>query len=69
MYANLMGMPVFVIGSREVAEELLNVRGRISAGRPFNLLVMELCVALPICQFVIIDKLRPEWVGANGVFH
>ena len=47
MYANLMGIPVFVIGDREIAEELLNVRGRVSAARPPNVLGLELCAALP----------------------
>ena len=42
MYANLMGMPVFIIGDREVAEELLNARGRISASRPPNVLTLDL---------------------------
>jgi hypothetical protein len=46
IYANLMGMPVFVISDPGVAEELLNVRGRISAGRPPNILGTELYVAL-----------------------
>ena len=46
VYANLLGMPIFVIGNHKVAEELLNVRGRVSASRPPNVLVMELCVAL-----------------------
>ena len=45
IYANLMGMPVFVIGDREVAEELLNARGKISASRPRNVLALELCVS------------------------
>jgi hypothetical protein len=40
-----MGTPVFIIGDREVAEELLNVRGRISAGRPPSVLTLELYVA------------------------
>ena len=39
-----MGTPVYVIGDREVAEELLNVRGKISASRPPNVLVLELYV-------------------------
>lgn len=52
VYANLMGKPVFVIGDREVAEELLNVRGKISASRPPNVLALELCVALPTPKFV-----------------
>jgi len=69
VYANLTGMPVFVVGSHEVAEELLNVRGRISAGRPSNVLVTELCVALPTWKLIIIDKPRPGWAGTNGVFH
>ena len=46
VYANLVGMPVFIIGDREVAEELLNARGRISASRPPNVLTLDLCVAL-----------------------
>jgi hypothetical protein len=48
-----MGTPVFIIGDREVAEELLNVRGKISASRPPNVLAMELCVALPTRKLVI----------------
>jgi len=40
-----MGAPVFIISDREVAEELLNVRGRISAGRPPNVLGLELYAA------------------------
>lgn len=46
VYANLVGMPVFIIGDREAAEELLNARGRISASRPPNILTLDLCVAL-----------------------
>jgi len=46
-----MGMPVFVIGDREVAEELLNARGKISAARPRNVLALELCVTF----------LLPDW--------
>jgi len=64
-----MGKPVYVISDREVAEELLNVRGKISAGRPYNLLVMELCVAFPTSNLVIIDRLCPEWAGKNGICH
>jgi len=64
-----MGMPVFVIGDREVAEELLNVRGRISAGRPPNLLFMELYVSFPTCKLAIIDELCLEWAGTNGIYH
>jgi len=45
VYADLMGMPVFITSDREVAEELLNVRGRISGGRPPNVLGLELYVA------------------------
>ena len=37
-----MGMPVYVIGDRKIAEELLNVRGRLSANRPPNVLGLEL---------------------------
>lgn len=44
VYANLMGMPVFVIGDREIAEELLNTRGKISASRLPNIMGAELCV-------------------------
>jgi len=69
VYANLMGMPVFVISDREVAEELLNVRGRFSDSRPYNVLFMELYVAFPTCNLVIIDKLCPEWAGTNGLCH
>ena len=68
VYANLMGRPVFIIGNREVAEELLNMRGGISAGRPPNVLVMELCVAFPTRKLVI-DKLCLEWAGTNGTCH
>ena len=52
VYANLMGTPVFIIGDREIAEELLNVRGRISASRPPNVLALELCVAFAARKFV-----------------
>jgi hypothetical protein len=56
-----MGMPIFVIGERKVAEELLNVRGGISAGRPSNVLVQELCVA-PRTHRRAIDKIsRMGW--------
>ena len=61
-----MGMPVYVIGDREIAEELLNVRGRVSSGRPPNVLGLELCVAMPIRK-LIIDKLCIEWAGVNGI--
>ena len=44
VYANLMGMPIFIIGDREIAEELLNTRGKFSASRPPNTMVAELCV-------------------------
>jgi hypothetical protein len=50
VYANLMGTPVFVIGDREVANELLNVRGKMSASRPPNVLALELCVAFPLAD-------------------
>ena len=53
IYANLLGTPVFVIGDREAAEELLNVRGKITANRPPNVLAMELCVPLPTHRLVI----------------
>ena len=62
-----MGLPVFVIGDREIAEELLNMRGRLSAGRPSNVLAIELCGALP-SRKLIIDKLRIEWAGTTGIF-
>jgi hypothetical protein len=68
VYANLMGMPVFVISEREVAEELLNVRGGISAGRPPNVMVQELCVAFPTRKRVI-DKSYLEWACLSGMFH
>ena len=55
MYANLMGMPVYIIGDREIAEELLNARGRISSGRPPNVLGLELCGDM-LTRKVIIDK-------------
>ena len=55
VYANLMGMPVYVIGDREIAEELLNVRGRLSANRPPNVLGLELCGNM-LTRKVIIDK-------------
>jgi hypothetical protein len=45
-----MGMPVLVIGDREVAEELLNVRGKITASRPPNVLGLELCGTFPDVQ-------------------
>jgi hypothetical protein len=48
-----MGTPVFIIGDRAIAEELLNVRGRISASRPPNVLVLELYVAFPTHKLVI----------------
>ena len=52
MYANLMGTPVYVIGDRDIAEELLNVRGRVSAGRPPNVLGLELCGDMPTCKVI-----------------
>ena len=61
-----MGTPVFIIGDREIAEELLTVRGRISASRPPNVLAMELCVYLPARELVT-DMSCPEWVGKNGI--
>ena len=67
MYANLMGLPVYVIGDREIAEELLNARGRVSAGRPPNVLAIELCGALP-SRKLIIDKPGIEWAGTTGIF-
>ena len=66
VYANLMGMPVFIIGDREIAEELLNVRGRISASRPPNVLAMELCVARPTPKLGT-EMPCPEWAGKNGI--
>ena len=68
VYANLMGTPVFIIGDRQVAEELLNTRGAVSAGRPPNVLVMELCVAFPTRELVM-TKLCLEWAGTNGTCH
>jgi hypothetical protein len=62
-----MGMPIFVIGERKVAEELLNVRGKISAGRPPNVLVQELCVAFPTRSRAI-DRVYLEWAGLSGIF-
>ena len=62
-----MGLPVFVIGDREIAEELLNVRGKVTASRPQNVLGLELCGALPTRK-LIIDKLCTEWAGTNGIF-
>jgi hypothetical protein len=56
VYANLMGTPFFVIGDREIAEELLNVRGRITASRPLNILTLDLCVPFSTLELVI-DKL------------
>ena len=53
MYANLMGMPVFVIGDREIAEELLNARGKVTASRPPNVLGLELCGILQTCNLII----------------
>ena len=49
-----------------MAEELLNIRGKISASRPPNVLDMELCVALLARKFVT-DMSCPEWVGKNGI--
>jgi hypothetical protein len=69
VYANLMGMPIFVIGDREVAEELLNVRGGISAGRPPNVLVQELCVAFPTRKRRAIDKSYLGWASLSGMLH
>ena len=66
MYANLMGVPIFVIGERKVAEELLSTRGRISAGRPSNVLVQELCVTFPTRNGAI-DKVYLEWAGLSGI--
>ena len=66
VYANLMGMPVFIIGDREIAEELLNARGRISANRPTNVLFKELCVAFPRCELIVDNCL--EWDGTSGLF-
>jgi hypothetical protein len=63
-----MGTPVFIIGDRGVAEELLNVRGRISASRPHNVLALELYVAFPTYKLVII-QLCPGWTGMNGICH
>ena len=60
-----MGTPVFIIGDREAAEELLNVRGRISASRPPNVLALELCVGLPTHKLVIDTSL--EWAGVSGI--
>jgi len=68
VYANLMGTPIYIIGDRKVAEELLNMRGSISAGRPPSVLVMELCVAFPTRKLVI-DQLCLEWAGTNGTCH
>ena len=61
-----MGLPVYVIGDRGIAEELLNVRGRLSASRPPNVLAIELCGALPTRK-LIIDKSCVEWAGVNGI--
>jgi hypothetical protein len=61
-----MGMPIFVIGERKVAEELLNVRGGMSAGRPRNVLVEELCVVFPTRRRAI-DKVYLEWAGRSGM--
>ena len=58
MYANLVGMPVFIISDREVAEELLNERGKISAGRPRNGLLMDLCVAFPHANTSLINNVQ-----------
>jgi len=62
-----MGMPVFVIGDREIAEELLTVRGRVTSSRPPNVLGLELYGALPSRKLVI-DEPRIEWAGTNGIF-
>ena len=61
-----MGMPVFVIGDREIAEELLNVRGRVSSSRPPNVLGLELYATSPTRQLTINDPCI-EWAGTNGV--
>ena len=66
MYANLMGTPVYVIGDRDIAEELLNVRGRVSAGRPPNVLGLELCGDM-LTRKVITDESCIEWAGMNGI--
>jgi len=65
IYANLLGTPVFVVGDREAAEELLNVRGKITASRPPNVLAMELCATLPAHK-VVIDVSYLEWAGMSG---
>ena len=61
-----MGVPVYVIGDRQIAEELLNARGRVSAGRPPNVLGLELCGDMPTRK-VITDKSCTEWAGMNGI--
>jgi hypothetical protein len=63
-----MGKPVFIIGDRAMAEELLNVRGRISASRPSNTLVLELYVAFPTHKLDT-DGPRQGWAGTNGMWH
>jgi hypothetical protein len=61
-----MGMPIFVISERKVAEELLNVRGKISAGRAPNVLAEELCVAF-LTRKRAIDKVYLEWAWLSGI--
>ena len=61
-----MGTPVYVIGDREIAEELLNVRGRVSSSRPPNVLGLELCGNMPTFK-VITDASCIEWAGMNGI--
>ena len=66
VYANILGAPIYVIGDREIAEELLNVRNKISAGRPPNVLAIELCGTVPTRKLSI-DKPRIEWAGTTGI--
>jgi len=47
-----MGTPVYVIGDGEMAEDPLNVRGKISSSSPPNVLVLELCVTSPMSKLV-----------------
>lgn len=38
VYANFLGQPIYVINSREKAEELLSKRGNLHSGRPQQIL-------------------------------
>lgn len=38
VYANFLGQPIYVINSRDKAEELLSKRGNMHSGRPQQIL-------------------------------